>query len=409
MPQGAPTISRLDSANAQAVMERVTESGAIEGGRAVVISVSAIRDRVGDRWVRRRDDVYAYVNRKLAEHLTYSDLHHRLNDTDFLIAMTSQDAASAPAVAMHILEEVLVYFLGAADTPDVRIQIVTAFGGDGLSCAPLDPTKIDRRPVSVAAPRNAFAPSVDPDLLRMKSPVSFVTASGLDLRIDFAVERLVSLRHEITAALRIEPTVTHVATDTVIPSRNFGRLSDSDLAMIDKATIEYGGLYLPKSGVSRQHPPVILPSSLRTLISRRGRANLALAAGGAADLLKTGVIVELIDVTIGTPGSSLMEVAGLVGSLCRAVFIRLHPAKDMMAPVRGIRPQGLTLDAADLGQSDAQIASSIIAFGEQARHVAPFLAVQGLPAEGFFQVATVAHLSHAALRGATVTAEEQAA
>lgn len=397
------TISRLESANAQAVMQQVAESGVIAAGQAVVISVAAIRERSGERWMRRREDVYAYVARKLHEHLSHADLFHRLNDTDFLVAMADQSPPMVQGVAMRILEEVLMFFLGAADPLDLKIQVVTAFKDGGLACARLDPKTISRN-AQVTPPRAPAVPGPSPAEIARKTPVSFITASGLDLRIDFAIEPMVSLKHQATAARRIEPRVTHVATDTVVPTRNFAKLSDDDLLFIDRSTLDYASLYLPEADARTVQPPLVMPASFRTLIGRKGRNHLVrVGATAGGKVLKTNLIVELVDVSLSTPGSTLTEVAALLGQLCRAVFIRLQPAKDMMAPVRIIRPQGLTLDAADLGQTDADIAAAIIAFGEQARHQAPMLAVQGLPAEGFFHVAQVAGLTHAGMRADAVT------
>jgi hypothetical protein len=414
MSHGDQTLSRLDSANAQAVMRQVAETGVIDHGQAVVISVGAIRERSGDRWPRRRDDVYAYVNRKLHEHLSDSDLFQRLNDVDFLLAMPDRPPGSVQAAAIRILEEVLLFFLGAADVHDLKLRVVTGYGDEGLSCAALDPTRISRapppepeavRPAPVSMPM-----SPDPAEIRKKTPVSFVTASGSTLRIDFAVEPLINLKSHATAALRIEPTVTDERADRRIHARDFAGLSDDDLFFIDRSTVDYASLYLPPvGGGGRGQPPLVLPASFRSLAGRKGREGLVRMAGSAPDLLRQGVFVELVDVSLATPGSRLIEVVGLVGGLCRGVFVRLRPARDFLAPVQGVRPQGLTLDCSDLPPFPAQMVASILAFGEQARGAAPILAVQGLPSQAQFSAAIGAHATHASVRAALATAENQAA
>src|SRR5437899_12449738 len=111
-------VKRLDSAGALAAMERVAETGLIERGTVAILSVEAIRERSGERWRRRRDDVWAYVEKKCAEHLAFQDIRHRISETDFLVAMTTDDAAAVQATVLRILAEVLTFFLGAADLPD---------------------------------------------------------------------------------------------------------------------------------------------------------------------------------------------------------------------------------------------------------------------------------------------------
>lgn len=395
----APALSRLESASSRAVMARIVEAGLMERGAVAVISVQSIREAVGDRWPRRREDVWANVNRKCAEHLSHADIHARLNDTDFILAMTCEQGTAVQAVALRILEEVLVFFLGVAEVHDLRIQMVTGLTGDSLSCAPIDPTAISRRPIYIDAP-DGPAHRVDPIEEKRRNPVSFVASSGVAHRIDFAVEEVVSLKHNVTAALRINVTVSEEHTGASVPTGHLSRLPDEDLYNIDRATLAYAGLYVPKT---KGDPPVMAPASFRTLQTRKGRGALMQMTNGATTALKAGVLIELVDVDIGTPASRLTEVLALIGGLCRGIFIRLRPAKDMAAPVKGFRMQGLTLDTTDLPPFDTQVALQMLAFGEQARHLAPVLAVIGLPDEGFAHIASVAGITHVGMRAPNVT------
>ncbi|MFI4935026.1 MAG: hypothetical protein ACHP7N_10435 [Caulobacterales bacterium] len=234
---------------------------------------------------------------------------------------------------------------------------------------------------------------------------AFFTAKGQLLRVDFALEGLISLRHQTTAAFRVEPTVIQEATDDPVAARAFGRLTDDDLAQIDQATLNFGARLLDREGPS---PVIILPVSFFTMAARRGRKALSQVCEDA-ELLKSNLMIEFVDVDRGTPVGRLTEVAGLVNSICRAVFIRVQPGKDMLSTVRGYRPHGLTVDASDLGAGDAQIAAQMLTFGEQARGAAPLLVVQGLPNDGFFQVAQVAGVTHASVRAQPAASSERSA
>ncbi len=399
-PQGPSLqgVQRLEAANARAVMERVVETGLIERGAVAVISVDAIRERSGDRWAKRSADVSAYVARKCIEHLSIHDLHHRLSDTDFLVATTSENGAATQAAALRILEEVLTHFLGAAETPDVRIKMVTDFSETGeIACAPVDPRKIARAPIVRDEAGSPYRDAIDPVEEAKRNPFRFVTVSGKALQIDFAVEPVASLRHHVTAALRITPTVTQMATRTVIPARAFGRLEADDLASIDRATIAFGSLFL--GGVrAPSHPALILPVSFHTMATRKGRAFLAEAAGDRPEAMRSSVMAEFVDVDRGTPGARLVEVGGLVSSLCRGVLVRLRPAKDLLAPVRGYRPHGLTIAADDVGEDAAHIAAWLMTLGAEGKGAAPALMAFGLPNDGFFEPARVAGLTHASVR-----------
>lgn len=227
--------------------------------------------------------------------------------------------------------------------------------------------------------------------------LTFVTAENQALGVGFLVEDLIHLRHSAVAARRVEPVVTHLKSGVTIPARAFARLSDDDVETIDRATTEFAATLVGPDGASAL--PVILPISFRTVSSRRGRGDLANATGGSAQALKKRVIIELVDIDRGTPTGRLTEVAGLLNAVCRGVFARLQPGRDVAFPVRDARLQGVTLDGADLGAAGAESAGQLLEFADQARGLAPLLVAQGLADEGYFAVAEVGGFTHAALRG----------
>jgi hypothetical protein len=93
------TVTRISAARRRGVLERLAGSDRLERGAVYVISVEAIRDRSGDRWPKKRDDVWGYLGRKLNEYLSYQDVHQRMNETDVLVAMTTEDGVAAQAWA----------------------------------------------------------------------------------------------------------------------------------------------------------------------------------------------------------------------------------------------------------------------------------------------------------------------
>ncbi|MDO9335019.1 MAG: hypothetical protein Q7T61_01335 [Caulobacter sp.] len=401
-------LDRIAAADVAAVLERVAGAELAARGGITVISVQAVRDKVGDRWERNRASVWAYVQRRMAEHLQPGDLFQRIGDTDFLIAMTSEHGAAAQAVALRILEEVLTHFLGEAKPSQLKIRTVVDVTAEELRCVELDPRIVAVARRTEDTPDSPHRLGIDPREEARRNPVSFVTASGARLRVDFALEHLISLRHQVTAALRLEPTVTDEASGRVFLARQLVKLSDDELEQIDQATIDYGALFLP-ADQDRVRTPLILPASFRTMMARKGRGMLIAAAGQAPDLARTGLLVELNDVDRGTPPGRLIEVVGLLRTLTRGVFVRGGLARDALEPLRGARLAGVTMDASELTSDASKLAASLLDFGRQARGLAPALAVQGLPSDDYFAVAEVAGMTHAAVRGAPLTAARSAA
>ncbi|HYE44150.1 MAG TPA: hypothetical protein VEA44_00090 [Caulobacter sp.] len=403
-----PSNDRIAATDVAAILERVAGADLAARGAINIISVDAVRAKVGERWERNRSGVWAYVQRRMAEHLQPGDLFQRIGETDFLVAMTSEQGVAAQAITLRILEEVLTHFLGEASPAHMKIRTVTSVTGDELHCAPLDPRVIAVARRREDAPDSPHRAGISASEEARRNPVSFVTASGARLQIAFAVEHLVSLRHQVTAALRIEPTVTDLSSGRVISSHSLTKLSDSERIRIDEASIHYCGLFL-RGGAERSRTPLILPASFRTMMASKGRGLLIAAAGKAPDMIRTGLLVELVDVDRGTPPGRLVEVVGLLRTLTRGVFVRGGLAKDALEPLRGARLAGVTLDAGDLAGDPSRLAAALLDFGRQARGLAPALAVQGLPAEDYFAVADVAGMTHAAVRAEPAAVARSAA
>jgi hypothetical protein len=391
-PPPAPRPPRIESVEARVVLERLAATNLVERGSVTIISVEAIRERVGDRWPRKRDDVCAYVERKCGEHLSFQDIRSHIDETDFLIAMTTEEGIAAQAISLKILEEVLIFFLGAAEPGDLKVAAVTSIVGDVIATAAIDLSKIA---TARRGPSDQAYDAADPKEMRRRTPISFVTASGERVRVDFAVEPVISLRHQVTAALRVQPTVSFLATGAIIPTHRFGRLADEDIAFIDRATLEFGAMYMPKN--VRGDPPLILPTSFRTMGARKGRTALMAVEGATPEQLRHGVMMELVDVDLGTPTARLAEVVGLVSQLCRGVIARVWPSRDPMAPIRGTRLHGITFDVRGLPLDDATLRMLLNNTAMHAHRKTPVLIAQGLSTPDAMAIAQTAGFTHAAV------------
>jgi hypothetical protein len=389
------------------VLQRLAGTDLVARGSVNVISVKTIRMWAGDWWAQKRGDVWTYVERKLAEHLDRNDLRARISESEFLIATHHEHGLAAQATSVRILEDVLTHLLGAADPADLGIRAVIGVEGGQAVCKRIDPAVILAARARRDSERSPVRIAVDPADEARRTPVAFTTAAGAALRVDFTLEHVVNLRRNITTAVRIEPMVTHLASGRQASARALTKLSDRDVAFIDESTLKYAAVFA-RSAQGPHTPELILPASFRTLGTQRGRDLLTGTAGLSLGLLRGGVMIELVDVTRGTPAGRLLEVVGLLRALTRGVIARVPPDREALRVLRDARLAGLALDASDLTGEAAKIAMDIMAFGRDARGLAATTILQGLPAEGFFAAAETAGLSHAALR-ATYPLGKQAA
>lgn len=393
MNLAAADETRLSSAaESKAVLDLLAKDQRIARGSAFVINVDIIRDWAGDRWRSERADVWDYVNARIEEHLDESDLRHRVTETDFLIAMTTEDGVAAQAVGLQILQETVAFFLGEADAEKLKILALTRIEGRELVCVELDPVKIR----AVMERTDSDAPNDAPDPETELNPTLFMASNGDRLRIDYSTELVLSLRHGVTAALRIVPKVRMIATDQVIPTHMFNKLSDEDIDVIDRTTLAYAALFLPTD--ARVESPVIVPVSFRTMGSRKGRNYLATLENTTAERIRQGMLIELVDIDRGTPTGRLGEVVGLLSRMGRGVLARLQPSRDALAPIKGARMTGLTLDLSDYNVQTPQADALLKTMAMQMRGKAGVLIAQGLGHADQVKIADAAGFTHAGLR-----------
>lgn len=390
------------------VLQRLAGSDLISRGSVNVISVKAIRRWAGDWWDKKRVDVWTYVERKLGEHLDRADLRARIGEDDFLIAMQNDQGLAAQATSVRILEDVLTHLLGAAELGDLGVRAVIGVEAGGVVCRPIDPAVVLAARARRDSARSPVRFDIDPLEETRRTPVAFTTGGGAALRVDFTLEHVVSLRRNIATAVRIEPVVTHLGSGKQISARAVSRLPDRDAAFIDEAALKYAAVFA-RASQGHDRPDLIVPASFRTLGTQRGRDMLTGTSGLSLALLRGGIMMELVDVTRGTPAGRLLEVVGLLKALTRGVIARVPPEKEALKSLRDARLHGLTLDASDLVGPAEKIAGDIMAFGRDTKGLASMVTLQGLPAEGYFAAAETAGLTHASLRAANPIAASAAA
>jgi len=379
------------------VIHRLAGTDLVARGSVNVISVEPVRAWAGDWWDQKRGDVWTYVERKLGEHLDRQDMRARISDSEFLIAMNNDQGLAAQATSVRILEDVLSHLLGEVDLKHLGISAVIGVENGEAVCRKVDAATVlaaRARRDSETSPARRLVEASDE---ARRTPVAFTTGGGAALRVDFTLEHVISLRRNITTAIRIEPVVTHLASGRQASARAISRLHDKDIAYIDEATLRYGALFA-RGAQGHETPDLILPASFRTLGTQRGRDLLTGTPGLSLALLRGGVMIELVDITRGTPSGRLLEVVGLLKALTRGVIARVPPEKEALVGLKDARLAGLTLDASDLIGSAEKVALDIMNFGRDASGLAPFTCLQGLPVEGYFAAAETAGLTHAALR-----------
>ena len=145
-------------------------------------------------------------------------------------------------------------------------------------------------------------------------------------------------------------------------------------------------------------PKLIVQLSFSSLSTGRTRNSLLDLIRDPDHGMKQAAICEIVDVESGVPLGRLTEVAAMVRSFFRGVWVQVEPRKHGVETALASKVTGLTVRAADLGGDDQSIANGMRRFTAMVKRPGFPLIVTSLPAANLMIDAVEAGFSHATLR-----------
>jgi hypothetical protein len=115
------------------------------------------------------------------------------------------------------------------------------------------------------------------------------------------------------------------------------------------------------------------------------------------EAMRANVLIEIDLLDPGVPVSRLIDVVGLIRSLCGGVLARVRPSKAAFQAARGCGLRGVVTEAAWLGLASARADARLKAYAHLAREIAPNVLVHGLPRPELIDDATAAGFTHASV------------
>jgi hypothetical protein len=397
---GGERIDRIASAAARDTLERIKGANILAAGVVNLIGLDAIRRELGERWSGKAARVWEHVERELERTLGPTGLFVRVDEVSYLIAQPGEEGFAAQAICLSILQEVLRFFLGELRPGDICVRMVTSVEGGEITSAPVDPIAPRRRPAPEieTAPERAGDAAKGP--LADHAPTPKAWAPPLAGRV-CAMALAPPKRPPFELSLRVEPVwnlrrglITSFLIDRAgLPAKP----EPADLEEIDVATIAYV-MTLLEEHVQQGGPLVLhVPISFATLAALRGRERLIRMTRPVREAMRASMLIEIDDLDAGVPPSRLIEVVGLVRSLCAGVLARARPSKAALEAVRGCGVKGLAVEAAWLAPGAADLAARLKAYAYHARDVAPNLLVHGLARADMVDQAAAAGFTHASI------------
>ncbi|HLI66977.1 MAG TPA: hypothetical protein VKU90_11490 [Caulobacteraceae bacterium] len=407
---GDARIDRIASVDARETLERIKDAALLAAGGVNLLGLHAIRDQFGDRWPAKKTRVWEHVELELARKLGPADLSVRVDEVNYLIA-TANPGAAAQALCRAVLQDVLKFFMGEVNPSDVAVRMVTELGASTIVSAPVDLSRLP--PPDVAPPATSVVvEAATPEPEPTPAPAA-QRAAGADQEPAAAEWRPpLAGRHSIVELaapgqrpfdlrLSVEPVWNlkrGLITSFVIDRSDAGAGADAaKLAEVDVATFAYAATLLEEH--ARQVGPLTLhaPVAFATLAVQSTRQRLVKLTESVRAPMRISVLIEVCGLDAGVPQSRLVEVVGLVRSLCAGVFVRVRPSRAALAAVAGCGARGVAIEAAHLGIGQGDDAARMKAFVIAARALSPNLIIHGLPAATDVDTAVAAGFTHASV------------
>jgi hypothetical protein len=402
--RGGDRMSRIASADARDTLDRIQNSALLETGSVNMIGLDAIRRKLGDRWPGKRSRVWEHVEREFERRLSPADLTVRVDDVNYVIALPGQPGLAAQFICLSILQEVLKFFLGELRSADVVVRAVSSMAGDEIVSAPVDLTTIVRGAGHAAAPQ-PHAPA-EQTAEAMTGPLADHAPSPKDWKPPLAGRSTVvplapSKRQPFELKLTVEPVwnLRRGLITSFVIDRQGGpaKTEASDLEEIDVATFVYAATILDEH--SRQGGSLALhvPVSFTTLATLRARERLLSLTRPAREAMRAVMLIEICGLDGGVPPSRLIEVIGLVRSLCAGVLGRVRPNRSAMEAVKGCGLRGLVAEAGMLIEPHQDPSARLKAYASFAHPIAANVIVHGLPLAAMIDEAAAAGFTHASV------------
>lgn len=385
-PAAQPPVVLRD-AEQSSKLEAIAATGACEQGGLVALDFHAIRTAMGARWSLRKEDVQQRIEREIARHVARGTIYTPIGECEYLICFMEERGALAHVTAFQIMEDLLTHFLGKCSPEDLLVKRVTSVTAGEIEMATLDRGEVDkaRRRESEQAP---------PAPAKPRLATALIESATERLSVKLTPQKIVHIDSGTTIGRRLAVSLQRVGSDRVLVGSEETQLSTN--CLIETTLLAVDALQSTMA-TSKQPGAYALPVFLPAMVSSRGRNAILDALRRFSGFDQRRLLIEIVGVERGTPASRVMEAATHLRPFCRAVIGRGTFSRAGLTSLGAARLSGVSLSVRELGASNAQVASGLLAAGETARKLAPMLLAADLHKPDLLNICAVAGFSHATL------------
>ncbi|WP_372785859.1 hypothetical protein [Phenylobacterium sp.] len=389
-------MERLTSDNLSNLLDRFGPT--IAHGAVNLLSVEAVRDRSGDRWSRKREQVEAFVERAFARIAGVDVLIVALNDTEFLSIQPGSDRQKALNLSFHVLQETLTFFLGEARREDMRMFQVTGFSGGELQVELLQGASFSEladaanvreaactdkaeTPGGVAPPMSDIPP-------RAERAAKLEIMGEDPILATYAIEPIWNIAQQVVTAYHLRPTLNRDEAGEPVDARELSPRAAERLVL---AGLEHA----VSEGLERGARFAIhVDVPFQGLTASRALYGLLHRLRELPDEVRRMIVLDLTGLEEGLPHSRMAEQVAALAPACRAVLARAPSLTAALGEWRYCRLAGISLDCSDFDASDPTYHARMAAFADHASTVTKTIIGYELRARSLTLAAWAAGFTH---------------
>jgi hypothetical protein len=358
------------TAEEDAIIESLASNGLVEAGQVVVISIDAIRERVGARWPMRQPTVWEFAQREFRRQFTPRDQLLQLNDGCYMLVQPGQIPSAAQGRAINFLRDLLQFFLGESAKANIRVGRVVGVRDGEVLQEPLTPQEFDL--AERAAPRADMAG--DGPL----AGVATVAAGGArNFAVRFSSDPIWSRKKNAIVSYRLKPDVYERLPDDDFRPVDVAQASTREIVGIDLIVLEEA-LNLLDSAEPNAKFGLHAPLHISTMNSSLGR-QAVFARLSAAPKETSGRLAICLE---GLGGAPRFVLDTAVATLLPFVLGVVGQAPDLEFDPRAWRGARLSAIACDLATlrpgPGLNLPEALARFAASAESVAGSLIAHGI-------------------------------
>jgi len=398
------------------IIERLRETHADVQGRAYLIRLDHLAERLGAKWQAKRDLIFDQLKSNFERKFLEPDWCIQVDETSFLAVILTLGEYKGALSAAELWFGVGQFFVGDVSKITPPLYEAIADDVDRMHLIPIDLNtyfdRADARPLrqtdAPLPPAGVEIATAAPLAIGTMTAIRGRTAGGAilkiggrDLRVASAIEPVFEMKKLAMIGHRFEAVVSEAATNYPVDARALAAMDWNDREQVDLANIEQGLKLLQMRRPEQRKMVMVVPAAFSTFSSARARSRLMPQITAAAHQMGLKVLFEIRQLD-GVPPGRISEVTSLLRPHCMTTMGHASAEPRAITALKGCGLAGACIDF-DRGKRDnSALEAYLTAISAAARSSTGACLIQGFNNLQEMAIARQAGVSHASVKASAL-------